>query len=58
MIRRAPGDDDGYKARGDLHFKLGQYKKAVADFDKAIELGSEDKQALLRSRAAALKKMQ
>lgn len=58
MIRRAPSDDDGYKARGDLHFKLGQYKKAVADFDKAIELGSEDKQALLRSRAAALKKMQ
>lgn len=58
MIRRAPSDDDGYKARGDLYFKLGQYKKAVADFDRAIKLGSEDKQALLKSRAAALKKMQ
>ncbi|MGD9680214.1 MAG: tetratricopeptide repeat protein [Candidatus Obscuribacterales bacterium] len=58
MIRRAPSDDDGYKARGDLYFKLGRYKKAVADFDRAIKLGSEDKATLLKSRAAALKKMQ
>ena len=38
MIRITPEDGDAYHGRGFCYLNQGQYQKALADFDRGIEL--------------------
>ena len=51
-IEDDPEDANAYKARGDVHFLIGNYDEAIADYSKAIELNPDDKDAY-RSRGTA-----
>jgi lipoprotein NlpI len=35
-LETSPGDEDALSRRGDAHFFLGEFKKAVADFDEMV----------------------
>jgi tetratricopeptide (TPR) repeat protein len=42
VLRLVPGRADTAFARGTAYFSAGEYRAAVADFNKTIELGRAD----------------
>ena len=42
QINQNPNDDDAYYNRGIAYHKLGQYKRAIQDFNKVIQLNPDD----------------
>jgi tetratricopeptide (TPR) repeat protein len=57
LIDKNASDEQALIRRGDLHFLIGDFASALADYQKAIEVGEEPSTYVLRQRFLAKQKL-